>query len=290
MPLYHDRQVQTARLREGEAARNWRVGERRFDWTVVDVPPHPGWPQRDDKALAYVHETLAAHVFPRGVVAALTAFVQSAHHVRIVQAGVVGIEAASHSVRLDDDGRIGFGKVIVAAGVEAFRLLQPLWAPDGQPLGRPVKGQAALLQADCDPTLPVLFDNGLYVIAHPGGRVAVGSTSEDEFEQPFSTDDRLETLIAAARRAVPALRGASVIERWAGLRPRGVHREPMIGALQHIPDVIALGGGFKTSFGIANRLGAHAIGLVSGNALSQSDLPDIYNLEIYLRRANKNTE
>ncbi len=288
MPLYHEQQVKTARLRADEAARNWRIGDHRFEWTVVPDPPDAGWPSRNDAALAYVHETLAAHVAPRGVVAALKAFIATARHVRIIREDVAAIDAEARGIVLSDGKRIGFGKAIVAAGVEGFSLLQPLWAPEGQPLGRPVKGQAALLAADCDPTLPIYFDNGLYVIAHTGGRVAIGSTSEDEFDAAFETDDRLEALIAAARLAVPALRDAPVIERWAGLRPRGVHREPMIGALHSVPDVIALGGGFKTSFGVSNRLAGHAVGLASGNTPSAQDLPDIYNLEIYLRRANKN--
>ncbi|WP_425462528.1 NAD(P)/FAD-dependent oxidoreductase [Martelella lutilitoris] len=287
MPLYQEQQVRTARLRADEAARNWRFGDQSFEWNVVEEPPDAGWPSRREAALAYVHETLAAHVAPRGVVAALKAFFATARHVRIIREDVAAIDAEAHRIVLSDGECMGFGKAIVSAGVGAFSLLQPLWAPQGQPLGRPVKGQAALLAADCDPALPIFFDNGLYVIAHAGGRVAIGSTSEDDFGDPCSTDDKLEALIAAARAAIPALRDAPVIERWAGLRPRGVHREPMIGALQCAPDVIALGGGFKTSFGIANRLADHAIGLASGNTPSAQDLPDIYSLEIYLRRANK---
>ncbi|QQM31505.1 FAD-binding oxidoreductase [Martelella lutilitoris] len=288
MPLYQERQLKTAQLRAEEAARNWRLGDQCFEWKVVEELPDVGWPSGSEGALAYVHETLAAHVAPRGVVAALEAFLATARHVRIIREEVAAIDAGAHGIVLSDGERIGFGKAIVSAGVGAFSLLQPLWAPDGQPLGRPVKGQAALLAADCDPALPIFFDNGLYVIAHAGGRVAIGSTSEDEFDAAFTTDDKLEALIAAACIAVPALSDAPVVERWAGLRPRGVHREPMIGALENMPDVIALGGGFKTSFGIANRLAGHAIGLASGNTVSVQDLPDIYNPEIYLRRANKN--
>lgn len=288
MPLYQERQLKTAQLRADEAAINWRLGDHRFEWKVIEEPPDPDWPSWSEGALAYVHETLAAHVAPRGVVAALKAFLATARHIRIIRAEVAAIDAGANGIVLSDGERIGFGKAIVSAGVEAFSLLQPLWAPEGQPLGRPVKGQAALLAADCDPALPIFFDNGLYVIAHPGGRVAIGSTSEDEFDAAYATDDKLEALIAAARAAIPALRDAPVIERWAGLRPRGVHREPMIGALQSVPDVIALGGGFKTSFGVANRLAGHAIGLASGNTPCAQDLPDIYNLEIYLQRANKN--
>ncbi|AJY44757.1 NAD(P)/FAD-dependent oxidoreductase [Martelella endophytica] len=285
MPLYTDQQVATARLRADAADVNWRAAGAR--WAVVETPPVPDWPVSDGAALAYVHETFAAHVFPRAVMAALQTFLANARHVRRIDATVAGIEAAENTLRLADGSSIGFAKAIVSAGVGAFPLLQPLWAPTGLPLGRPVKGQAALLAAECDPGLPIFFDNGLYVIAHPGGRVAIGSTSEDTFEKPHETDGKLDALIAAARRAVPALADATVVERWAGLRPRGVHREPMVGAIEAFPDIIALGGGFKTSFGIARRLAGHAIGLASGVTPAGEGLPDIYDLRFYLQRANK---
>lgn len=284
MPLYEERQVLTARLRGEAAAVNWRDGDRAFQWQVVESPPVSGWPAADPRALAYVHETFAAHVFPRGIVAALRAFLDGAKHVRRMMARVEAIDPSGKSLRLSDGERVGFSKVIVAAGIGAFPLLQPLFAPTGKPLGRPVKGQAALLAADFDPMMPIVFDNGLYVIAHEGGHVAVGSTSEDDFASASATDESLDALIAAARVAVPWLADAPVVERWAGLRPRGVHREPMIGAIEALPSVIALGGGFKTSFGIAHRLAAHAVRLAAGQPVEA--LPGIYDLSIYLRRAH----
>lgn len=284
MPLYAERQVETALARAEAATLNWRSGARRFQWSVVERPPLEGWPAVDPAALAYVHETFAAHVFPRGVVAALRAFLENARHVRRLTARVADIDASAKSLRLADGGRVGFGRVIVAAGIGAFPLLQPLWAPAGKPLGRPVKGQAALLAGDCDPSWPVIFDNGLYIVAHQGGHVAIGSTTEDAFDDPFEADHQVDDLIETARRIVPALADAPVIERWAGLRPRGIHREPMIGATEQYPAVIALGGGFKTSFGIAHRLAAHAVRLAAGQPVAP--LPAIYDLSIYCRRAH----
>ena len=284
MPLYGEQQVETARLRAEAADQNWRDGARRFQWSVVDRPPLEGWPAVDPAALAYVHEDFAAHVFPRGVVAALRAFLENARHVRRLSATVTEIDAVANNLHLADGGRVGFGRVIVSAGIGAFPLLQPLFAPAGKPLGRPVKGQAALFAANCDPSWPIVFDDGLYVIAHEGGRVAVGSTTEDAFEDAATTDHRLDALIAAARKAVPLLRDAPVVERWAGLRPRGIHREPMIGVIDVARRVVALGGGFKTSFGIAHRLAGHAVRLAAGQPVDA--LPEIYDLSIYRRRAH----
>jgi glycine oxidase len=57
----------------------------------------------------------------------------------------------------------------------------------------------------------------------------------------------------------PALAGAEVIERWAGLRPKAVDRDPMVGAHPDHPSLIALTGGFKVSFGLAHRLAEAAV-------------------------------
>ncbi len=287
MPLSSEQQVETARRRAEAAALNWRDGATRYHWRVVDRPPLENWPAADPAALAYVHETFAAHVFPRGVMSALEAFLKGARHVRRHEAGVAAIDAAGSALRLADGGKFGFGRLIVAAGAGAFPLLQPLLAPEGKPLGRPVKGQAALLAADCDPSWPLIFDNGLYVVAHEGERVAIGSTTEDAYDDPFSTDHQIDALVEEARRRVPALADAPVVERWAGLRPRGVHREPMIGVVDQHPSIIALGGGFKTSFGIAARLARHAVALAAAKPVER--LPEIYDLGIYIRRAHGGT-
>lgn len=286
MPVRSERHLETALIRSQQAKTNWRLGERQFRWDVSDLPPVSDWPRHGDGVLAYVHEDFAAHIFPRSFVGLLSTFLRTARHVRIDEtARVCGIDPADRTLRLADGRTIGFGKVIVAAGVGAFSLLQPLWVPEGKPLGRPVKGQGALLAADCDPALPIMFDDGLYVIAHEGGRVAIGSTSEDAFSSEHETDDRLEALIAAARLAVPELADAPVIERWAGLRPRGVHREPMIGHIDDCADVIALGGGFKTSFGIAHRLARHAVATACQIDAYVEKLPSIFDISIYLSRA-----
>jgi glycine oxidase len=133
-----------------------------------------------------------------------------------------------------------------------------------KPLGMSVKGQSALMAADIDPSLPLIFLDGLYVVPHEGGRVAIGSTSENAFSEPFTTDHQLEDLIARARALVPALANAPVLERWAGLRPKAMERDPMVGSLPGAERIISLTGGFKVSFGIAHRLAEAALHDVFG--------------------------
>ncbi|WP_176085379.1 FAD-binding oxidoreductase [Martelella sp. HB161492] len=266
MPINSERQRNTALARQQEARINWKAGDRQFRFDVLEDTPVVGWPAARTDRFGYIFDDLAAHVFPRDVVAALLAFLAGARHVRIMPGiRVSAIDAAGHAIRLNDGGTIGFGSVIIAAGTGAFPLMQPHLAPEGRSLGRGVKGQAALMAADLDPALPILYDEGLYVVAHSGGRVAIGSTSEDRFDDPSSTDMQLEALIAAARLIVPQLAEAPVVERWAGLRPRAIARDPVVGALPGLDHVIALAGGFKTSFGLAHVLAEYAVLAATGN-------------------------
>ena len=135
----------------------------------------------------------------------------------------------------------------------------------GVALGQAVTGQAALLDASADPAMPVVFLNGLYIGPHEEGTVAIGSTSEDCFSEPFSTAEKLEKLLVDACTVVPSLAGAPVLERWAGLRPKAVGRDPMVGAMAGTAKLVALSGGFKVSFGLAHFLADAALETVCGH-------------------------
>ena len=135
--------------------------------------------------------------------------------------------------------------------------------------GQPVKGQSALFRADAG-DLPVIYQDGLYIVPHAGGRVAVGSTSEKVFGDPHGTDELLDEVIEKARKICPSLERAEVIERWAGLRPKPPGREPVIGPLPGMPSVWLAAGGYKISFGIAHAV---ADAVVTGIMREAPDLP-----------------
>ena len=114
-------------------------------------------------------------------------------------------------------------------------------------------------------------------MAHAGGFAAVGSTSENIYDDPTATDARLDEVIARARALMPALRDAPVVERWAGIRPKAIGRDPLVGPLPGHPNIIALTGGFKISFGVAHRLAVSALDRVLGRQLAP--LPESFTVE-----------
>ncbi len=128
--------------------------------------------------------------------------------------------------------------------------LEEMSAELGKSIGAPIKGQAALLQCSL-PNAPQIFADGLHIVPHSDGTVAIGSTTEREFDDPTSTDAQLDPLIEAARNAVPVLADAPVIQRWAGLRPRVRSRAPMVGRHPTRPNAYIANGGFKIGLAMA---------------------------------------
>jgi glycine oxidase len=249
---------------ERDARKSWQQGNNRFFWHVNERPPVDTYIAEEFVAFGAAHDTLAARMQPRAVIALLKAWLTRQPNVRIIeQAALTMLDPAKGRAELGHDA-ISFSRAIIAAGVESFPILEAFLSPMPKRLGQGVKGQAALLKADIDPSFPVVFLDGLYIVPHEGGEVAVGSTSENVYADPFSTDLQLDAVVARARALIPTLRDAPIIERWAGIRPKAIGRDPMIGPLPGHDNIIALTGGFKISFGMAHKLAESAVGYALG--------------------------
>lgn len=217
-----------ARAEERAAAARalWR-GEA--EWRVIDAGDAGDWAPASPTG-KLVYETLAARLHPRQAVAAL------AEAIRMRDGEIV-----------EGGGEPGPEPVIWATGAAG---LAELSAACGREMGRGIKGQAAILGLDRRDA-PQIGGEGLFVVPHADGTVAVGSTSERDFDDPRATDAQLDDVIGRARAAVPALRDAPVLHRWAGLRPRARSRQPMLGPWPGRPGHFVANGGFKIGFGLA---------------------------------------
>jgi glycine/D-amino acid oxidase-like deaminating enzyme len=235
-PLADARAVDAARARGREAATLW---QGRAAWSVVPVTGAAWEPQSPSGLL--VHDTLTARIHPRLALAALAA----------------AIRAMGGSIVADAPDQ---GAVIHATGIHG---LQALSDDLGRPVGGAVKGQALALRYDAA-ALPQLFIDGLHIVPHADGTVAVGSTSENRWEDPTGTDAQLDTLHAAAIAAVPALAAAPVVTRWAALRPRAALRAPVLGPWPGRPGHFIANGGFKIGFGMAPKIADVMADLVLG--------------------------
>jgi glycine oxidase len=265
IPLAKPHLREIALRQVGDAAANWRHEGGTFDWRVMDASPE-GLFCADDVRQGAVLDTLAGRVSPRALLQLLKAVLADMPHVSLSEhCGVRDLRPGQGQVTLDDGTTLHAGHIILSAGVESFPFLDRLArTPDAPRSGTAVKGQAARLGVDLDPGLPILYSDGVYVIAHDSGGVAIGSTSEIHFSHAHRTDDKLDDLLEKAARMVPALRGAPVIERWAGLRPKSVGRDPMAGPHPDYARLHVVTGGFKISFGIAHRLAEAVVSGITG--------------------------
>lgn len=263
----------------------WRTPDRSFGFEVLDAAPVAGWPAEAAMACGLVHDRLAARLSPRALLAALRAALQRLPNVTIREgSGLETVDPAAGIARFDDGTSLGFGDCVLAAGVETFALLGSLGPALAKPVGSAVKGQAALLKAAVDPAFPVIFVDGLYIVPHENGLVAIGSTSENSFADPESTDGLLDALIDKARQMAPVLAEAPVVERWAGLRPKAIGREPMVGRHPDYPNISLMTGGFKVSFGLAHALARTVLDEIKGGTL---DVPPSFTVTAHLEEAGR---
>lgn len=225
-PLADDATVGLARSRAAGAATLW---QGQADWAVITTTGAPWEPPSATGLL--VHDTLSALIHPRQATEALAAAVRGGG------GQIVG------------DGALA-GHVVWATGAAG---LAALTQANTRLVGAGVKGQAALLAHDAR-GLPQLFIDGLHIVPHSDGTTAIGSTTERDFDDGKTTDCQLDALIAQARAALPTLRDAPVIARWAGVRPRSRNRAPMLGPHPFQPGAYVANGGFKIGFGMAPKM------------------------------------
>ncbi len=226
-PLPDGSAVDLATERAKGALSLWREAA---EWNVEKARDHPWEPPTGSGYL--VRDTLSALIHPRKATVALASAIQ-------VLGGHILVEGAKE------------GRVVWATGWQG---LVEMTGDHSRLIGNGVKGQAALLAYDASGE-PQLFADTIHVIPHLDGTVAVGSTTEREFQDAKSHDDQLDELLERAFRAVPVLKDAKVIERWAGVRPRSRSRAPMLGQHPFRSGEFVANGGFKIGFGMAPKVG-----------------------------------
>ncbi len=226
-PIPDVRTLDLARARQDTARDLW---QGQAEWRVVPTDEVGAWCPPSPTGYV-IHDTLAARMHPRRACAALVAAL-----------AVMGIDVVQDA---PDQGR-----VVHATGLAG---LQELSRAFGKTVGNGVKGQAALLRFDAG-EVPQLFADAIHIVPHADGTLAIGSTSEREYDDPSATDAALDDVIDRAMRAVPVLHGSEVIERWAGVRPRTKSRAPMLGEHPLHPGQFIANGGFKIGFGMAPKI------------------------------------
>lgn len=252
-PLADARAVELAQARVAEAQLCWKGFA---DWRVVPLDGFANWAPETATGLG-VLDTLSARLSPIRATKALTQAIRR-----------LGGEIIVGEAEVD-------GAVVWATGWSGLRELSSML---GRAVGNGVKGQSLSVAMDARDG-PQLFVDGLHIVPHDDGTVAVGSTSERSFDEPTSTDEKLDALWLRATKAVPALAGAPIVARWAGVRPRAATRAPMLGRWPGRPGHYVANGGFKIGFGIAPKVGETMAALVLDGT---ETMPAAFRLEASL--------
>jgi len=128
-----------------------------------------------------------------------------------------------------DGNRVACDHVVLASGAWTPALA----AASGVALpGEPVKGQLLRFAAPDGLLGRFVHHHRAYLVPRAGGGVVVGATMVragfDRADDPAA----IAALATEARRLVPGLAGAPIVETWTGLRPRLQHGLPVIATVR----------------------------------------------------------
>jgi len=249
-------------------------------WDIIHGVPRPGWPLLKSAFVAYSLDTMSARINPRGLLTTLAYAVQ--HEAVIVENCWVESISEGGRVLLANGTSVSPGRVIVAAGHGSFGLLRPALKCQ---LGWGVKGQAIMLRPTSNSfdNKPIVYGGGIYVISHGDGLVAVGSTSTRTYKDESVDELVSHQLMQRACELCPELAGATIVEQWAGIRPRAAGRDPVVGRLPNAPNIIVASGGFRITLGIAHKMADAALALVRD---MPCELPRSFAVEQHVARAS----
>ncbi|MBD8894013.1 NAD(P)/FAD-dependent oxidoreductase [Roseibium litorale] len=249
--------------RAEEALERWRPEETGFRYQVEPAGSRSGWLSPEAAPFGLVHETLAARMSPRGCLQALARFIDLSGKGKLLEgAEVTGFDETTGRIALKSGAEeILAERLVAASGHQAFPVIAEL---TGQMIGRGEKGQALLMEGKGLEDRPAIYCDGLYVVPHENGTVAIGSTSDREFTDASVDPERTRELVERATAFCPSLKGRDVTSVWAGIRPRCNRRDPLVGLLPGYKKTFAATGGFKISFGIAHLVAECLVAEITG--------------------------
>lgn len=258
IPITNARGLEHAEIRVEDAKSLW---DGEAWWHIEDPSRFSGWIAPEAAPFGVIHENLSARINPRPACLSLATALR-AKGCQILEGWEI-TDIDDHAVH-GKDGKIRARAIVMAAGVACFPYLESLW---GRNTGIGVKGQSAVLGGVNAGDVPMIFGDHTYIIPHANGDIAVGSTSENTYDDPYSIDEQLDLVIERAQIISPALRASKVKHTWANLRPRARKPDPMLGPIDGPAGLYMATGGFKIGFGIAHKSGETIAAMIAGETV-----------------------
>lgn len=252
---------------ELEAASGIDVGYRRNGALMVEprpaaLPPGTSWLEGDALrarapllAGGAVWAPAEAQADNRALTRALAEALRRAGGSLLTGVTVASVDAGAARA---EQGRHEADAVIVAAGAWAASLGFPI---------TPVKGQMIALACPPDDEIPdpVIWGNGVYLVPRlKERRLLVGATVEEAGFDLTLTDAARNDLRARAESLIPDLKRWTLVEHWAGLRPRSPDGLPLLGRMKN--GVFVAGGQYRNGILFAPAIAEHMRDMVLGRA------------------------
>lgn len=157
---------------------------------------------------------------------------------RIENGKVVGVETSK--------GFIGAPTTVIAAGAWSSTVT----ALDSISLA-PVRGQMLCFEPQPQFARHVIYSARGYLIPRSSGRLLAGSTTEEVGFDKSVTGEGVDAIKSMAFEIAPTLESSSVVDSWAGFRPRSADGLPILGPSRKIDGLFYATGHYRNGILLA---------------------------------------
>ncbi|GIO34016.1 MULTISPECIES: glycine oxidase ThiO [Paenibacillus] len=175
------------------------------------------------------------------------------HSLRLERSRVTGV--------VTDEGTIGCGQAVIAAGVHGSRLLAQAGINADV---YPVKGECFSVVTPAPLISSTVFTEGCYLVPKRGGRLIVGASMIERNEELTVSVEGLMGLMAKAAALVPRITAAQWEKAWAGLRPQTRDGLPYLGAAAGCEGLFVAAGHYRNGVLLSPVTGALIVEQMSG--------------------------
>ena len=133
----------------------------------------------------------------------------------------------------------------------------------------PVRGQMLCFEPPEPIARHVIYSARGYLIPRTDGRLLAGSTSEEAGFEKRVTDTGVNAIKSLAVEIAPVLKSLSIVDSWAGFRPRAKDGLPVLGPTRHAAGLFYATGHYRNGILLAPITGE----LIAEAILSGASLP-----------------
>ncbi len=183
---------------------------------------------------------------------------------------VIGVERSGETIRSVRTPLADFraGEFIFAGGAWSTQLLKYAAVEFSV---EPIRGQMVLLEKCPLPFRVVIEQAKRYLVPRADGKILIGSTEERVGFHKANTADALAELLRFGTNLVPALKLATFVKAWSGLRPYRAGELPYLGRIDGLKNACVAAGHFRSGLQMSPITAVLIRQIVLGEAVQ---LPD----------------